>query len=150
MAVVSRLIEAEPSQVFDVLADGWTYPLWVVGATHLRDVDKAWPAVGARIYHSVGSWPLMLEDHTEVLEVEPDGRIVLRARAWPSGEARVTLELTATAGGTTVTMTENAMSGPGMLVPGPIQDLGLYPRNVETLARLAAVATGRASPPRPR
>ncbi|MBW0103964.1 SRPBCC domain-containing protein [Pseudonocardia sp. KRD291] len=146
MAVVSRLIEAAPAEVFDVLADGWLYPLWVVGATHMREVEEDWPAVGSRLHHSVGTWPVMLDDHTEVLDVEWGRRIVLRARAWPSGEARVEIELSPSPEGTTVTMTEYADSGPGAIVPAPVQDIALYPRNVESLARLSAVVTGRARP----
>lgn len=143
MAEISRVVHASPDRVFAVLADGWSYPLWVVGATHMRAVDPDWPAVGSRIHHSVGAWPLMLEDYTEVLAVEPGRRLELRARAWPSGEARVELELGPGTEGTVVTMRENAMSGPGLLVPGLVQDLGLYPRNAETLQRLSALATRR-------
>lgn len=152
MAEVSRLVHATPDQIFAVLADGWSYPLWVVGATHMRAVDPEWPAVGSRIHHSVGAWPVMLEDYTEVLDVDAGRRLELRARAWPSGEARVELDLQPVAGGTMVTMRENAMSGPGLLVPGILQDLGLYPRNVETLLRLSALAVrggpGAGSPDR--
>jgi len=32
MATNTRRIKATPEQVWDVLADGWLYPLWVVGA----------------------------------------------------------------------------------------------------------------------
>ncbi len=64
----TRLMDATPEQVWKVLSDGWLYPLWVVGATRMRDVDEGWPAVGTRLHHSVGSWPLMLDDTTEVLE----------------------------------------------------------------------------------
>ena len=44
---VDCVIDADPAQVYAVLADGWLYPLWVVGATHMRQVDAHWPAVGA-------------------------------------------------------------------------------------------------------
>jgi hypothetical protein len=27
-----------------VLHDGWTYPVWVVGASRMRGVDPGWPA----------------------------------------------------------------------------------------------------------
>ena len=33
---VSRVVQATPEQVWDVLADGWVYPVWVVGATRMR------------------------------------------------------------------------------------------------------------------
>jgi uncharacterized protein YndB with AHSA1/START domain len=143
VATVDRLTEAEPARVFAVLADGWSYPLWVVGATHMRSVDAGWPAVGSRLHHSVGVWPLDLEDRTEVLAVQPDRRLELRAHAWPGGTARVVIELIPEGGGTRVRMSESAESGPGRLVPRAVQDLLLWPRNVESLQRLGAVAENR-------
>ena len=47
MSENTRVVAATPDQVWRVLADGWLYPLWVVGATRMRDVDEHWPAVGA-------------------------------------------------------------------------------------------------------
>lgn len=143
MAEISRVVRVSPPSVFAVLADGWTYPLWVVGATHMRDVDPGWPAVGTRIHHSVGVWPLMIEDHTEVVEVEVDRRLELRARAWPTGVARVRIGLEAVDGGTRVTMNEFVESGPGRLVPGVIEGLALRLRNAESLARLGTIAENR-------
>ena len=73
MSTTTRTVSATPEQVWEVLADGWLYPLFVVGASRMRDVDESWPAVGARLHHSVGTWPLLIDDTTEVLEVE-EGR----------------------------------------------------------------------------
>ena len=39
MGSVSRVIAADAEWVFAVLADGWHYPTWVVGAARMRDVD---------------------------------------------------------------------------------------------------------------
>lgn len=86
---VGRDVRTDAESVWEVLADGWAYPLWVVGATHMRHVDDDWPAVGSRLHHSVGLWPFQLRDHTEVLDVEPGRRLGLLARAWPAGTARV-------------------------------------------------------------
>ncbi len=144
MSTTSRAISASPQQVWSVLSDGWLYPLFVVGASRMRDVDETWPAVGSRLHHSVGTWPLLINDTTEVLEVEEDRRIVLKARGWPAGEARVEISLRATADATVVTIVENATAGPGALVPKPVQDVQLHLRNTETLRRLAFVAEGRA------
>ncbi len=144
MSTTSRTVSATPGQVWSVLADGWLYPLFVVGASRIRDVDAAWPAVGSRLHHSVGTWPLLIDDNTEVLEVEEDRRIVLKARGWPMGEARVDISLQPSGTGTVVTIVENVTAGPGVLVPKPIQDAQLHLRNTETLLRLAFVAEGRA------
>ena len=143
MSTTSRPISATPEQVWSVLADGWLYPLFVVGASRMRDVDDTWPAVGSCLHHSVGTWPLLIDDTTEVLEVEEDRRIVLKARGWPAGEARVEISLRPTADATVVTIVENATAGPGALVPKPVQDVQLHLRNTETLRRLAFVAEGR-------
>jgi hypothetical protein len=34
-----KVIDTTPDRIFAVLADGWTYASWVVGAAHIRDVD---------------------------------------------------------------------------------------------------------------
>ena len=66
-------------QVWEVLSDGWLYALWVVGASRMREVDHGWPQPGARLHHSVGSWPLLLDDVTESLQCVPGSRLVLDA-----------------------------------------------------------------------
>ncbi|BBG00339.1 hypothetical protein PSA01_65370 [Pseudonocardia saturnea] len=71
---------------------------------------------------------------------------MLRTRARPTGEARVLLDPSPSTAGTTVTLTENAVAG--ALVPGPLQDIGLHPRNVESIAR--AVRGGLEPVPRSR
>ena len=145
MTAVTRFVDAPPAEVFATLADGWTYPLWVVGAAHMRAVDPAFPAVGSKLHHSVGLWPLLIEDTTEVVEMEPGRRLVLHARAWPTGTARIELELLPAPGGTTVRMSERASSGPATLIPAMVQSLMLVPRNREALARLDDVIRNRKS-----
>ena len=51
MTTNNRLVDATPAEVWDVLADGWLYPVWVVGASRMREVTKDWPAVGAKLHH---------------------------------------------------------------------------------------------------
>jgi Polyketide cyclase / dehydrase and lipid transport len=134
---------AEPDDVWAVLADGWLFGLWVVGAARMREVDEDWPAAGARLHHSVGNWPMLIDDTTSVVEVEQGRRLLLRARAWPAGEAQVELRLEETPGGTAVTMSEDAVSGPGVLVPEPLRAPLLKWRNVESLRRLALLVENR-------
>lgn len=143
MSTTSRPLAATPDQVWEVLADGWLYPLFVVGAARMRAVDDTWPAVGSRLHHSVGSWPLLLDDTTEVLEVEEGRRLLLLARGWPAGQAHVDISLQPSGETTVVTMTEDATAGPGLLVPKPLRDAQLHLRNVEALRRLAFVVEGR-------
>jgi uncharacterized protein YndB with AHSA1/START domain len=143
MTTISRVIAAPPEHVWAVLADGWLYPLWVVGATHMREVDDDWPAVGTRLHHSVGAWPVMIKDKTEVIAVEPGRRLVLHASLAPIGAARVEIDLAEHPEGTAVTMTEYAISGPARLTPSAIQQALLKFRNREALARLDNVARNR-------
>ncbi len=144
MSRTSRPISATPSEVWSVLADGWMYPLFVVGAARMREVDDTWPAVGARLHHSVGTWPLLINDTTEVLEVEEEERLLLLARGWPAGQAHVEITLEPRGTDTVVTMVEQATAGPGALIPKAVQDPQLHVRNVEALRRLAFVVEGRA------
>ena len=143
MSRTSRPISATPEQVWSVLADGWLYALFVVGAARMRDVDEGWPAVGTRLHHSVGTWPLLIDDTTEVLEVEENQRILLLARGWPAGQAHVEISLRPRGTDTVVTIVEQATAGPGALIPKAVLDPQLHVRNIETLRRLAFVVEGR-------
>lgn len=126
-----------------MLADGWSYGAWVVGAARIRGVESQWPAVGSKVHHSVGSWPLLLDDSTSVLECETGHRLLLQARGWPAGEATVEISVAAAAEGVEVTLTEDATVGPGTLVPQVIRSPVLTLRNTETLKRLVMLAHGR-------
>jgi hypothetical protein len=143
VSTTTRLVHASPAQVWEVLADGWLYPLWVVGATRMREVDDTWPQVGSRLHHSVGTWPLVIDDHTEVAECLPASLLALRAHAWPAGRADVTLRLRPSGADTEVVIEEHAAAGPGALVPRVVQDPLLHWRNTEALRRLAALAERR-------
>jgi hypothetical protein len=144
VVTVRRDINATASAVWDVIADGWLYPTWVVGACRMRAVDPAWPGVGAQLHHSAGVWPVLINDTTTVLVSVPKRELVLRARGWPLGEAEVRLTLSEHAGICEVEMTEDAVSGPGTLVPGPARAASIAPRNAESLLRLAYLAEGGA------
>jgi uncharacterized protein YndB with AHSA1/START domain len=145
VSVNETRIEATPEQVWDVLADGWLYPLWVVGATRMRAVDDGWPRVGSRLHHSAGVWPAVINDETVVLSAEPMRAIELRAKGWPMGEADVRIELEPDGEHTRVRIEEDAVNGPGRLMPGVLREPLLKWRNTETLRRLAFVVEGRAA-----
>jgi uncharacterized protein YndB with AHSA1/START domain len=141
---VTRDVDAPARAVWDVLADGWSYATWVVGASRVRAVDNNWPAKGARIHHSFGLWPLLLNDTTKVESSTEPSELVLTARGWPAGEARVTITVRPRDDHTcTVKLGEDASSGPGTLIPKPARQLAIGPRNVEALKRLAFLAEGR-------
>jgi hypothetical protein len=138
-----REMACRPEDVLRVFADGWLYPVWVVGATRMRTVDDEWPNVGSRLEHSFGVWPFVINDETRVIEWSPPHRMVVQAKGWPLGEARVTLDAKPRGDGCVVRIEEWVVKGPGRLMPRPIQYVALHTRNTETLRRLAFVAERR-------
>lgn len=140
-----RVLRCPPERVFEVLADGWLYPSWVVGASRMREVEGDWPAPGAKLHHSVGTWPALLDDVTVAREWSPPERAVMRARGWPIGEADVMIEVRAIPEGSLVRIRETPCKGPATLVPRWLTDAVLRWRNAETLQRLAFLAEGRGS-----
>jgi len=150
MARNVRLMDCTPEDVFEVLANGWLYPAWVVGASRMRAVDQAWPNPGSRLHHSFGVWPILIDDSTRVEEYVPPRRMVLVARGWPVGEARVEIEVRPRGEGTVVRLTEHAISGPASWVPSVLLDPILHWRNTETLRRLAFLAESSTTLAEPR
>lgn len=141
MSRTTRVMDCSPEDVFAVLEDGWSYGMWVVGAARIRDVDEAWPQVGSRIHHSVGAWPLLISDNTEVEKVDKPHMLQLRVKAWPTGEGRVAITMQPAGDGRTeVVIEEQAVNGPATLIPKPAQDFMLHHRNVEALRRLGYLA----------
>jgi hypothetical protein len=140
---MTRTVHASPQAVWDVLADGWLYPTWVVGASRMREVEHLWPAEGSRLHHSLGVWPLLINDDTEVVESRPGSLLSLRGRGWPLGEVAIVIRLHPVGAETEVVIEEDVVSGPGQLVPKPLRALALRWRNVETLRRLAYIAERR-------
>jgi hypothetical protein len=122
------------------MADGWTYSQWVVGNSRLRAVDPNWPEPGSTIRHSIGVWPLVIDDETVVEESVPLEKLVLLAKGGPLGGARVILRLSDIHDGCRVAMEEYPVSGPGAVLPNRLFDLAAWPRNRETLWRLGALA----------
>ena len=139
---------AGSDRVFETLANGWQYAGWVVGSVKVRAVEDSWPAVGSRIHHAVGAWPLTLKDETQVEICEPGVRLVLMARGRPFGEARVDIRLDDRPAGTLVTIIETPVSGPGKWLNNPAMDALLHARNVEALTRLAALVEEPTRPAR--
>jgi hypothetical protein len=109
----------------------------------MRQVDDTWPTAGSRLHHSVGVWPLTIDDNTEVVDATEGRMLRLRARAWPSGEAEVVIRVEDRGVGAAVTIEEDLVAGPGRLVPKPARALVLHFRNRETLRRLAWLAERR-------
>jgi hypothetical protein len=143
---VKRDTTATRQQVWDVLANGWNYSQWVVGNTRMRAVDPRWPAPGSTIHHTIGVWPVVLNDETEVESSTPLEELVLLAKSRPFGGARIVLRLSDTQTGCRIEMAEVPVGGPLNLLPRRLALAAAYPRNRDCLARLAALAERREQP----
>jgi hypothetical protein len=142
---VKRDTSASRDEVWAAIADGWTYSQWVVGNSRMRAVDPNWPQVGSTIRHSVGVWPLLLDDVTVVEECQPLQRLVLIAKGRPFGKARITLQLfDIDGGGCRIEMAEVPVGAPMGWVPKRVALAAAFPRNRECTWRLAAIAERRA------
>jgi uncharacterized protein YndB with AHSA1/START domain len=146
MLEVTRTIDAVPERVWAVLADGWLYPSWVVGASRMRAVDENWPAPGAALHHSSGLWPLVTNDETVVLECEPPRRLKMQAKGRPAGEATVDVRIERQGDRSVVTIVEDVTKGPATRIPEQARQRLIAARNKETLRRLAYIAERRTHP----
>lgn len=143
MTAAERVVHADPDRVFHVLSDAWMFPVWVVGATHVRDVDVTWPEPESRMHHQVGPWPFSVSDSTAVVEHDAPHRFVLQGRAWPLGEVRIELTVEPHEGGALVRMAEAPSHGAARVLDNPLQRQLLAARNRESLARLADICENR-------
>lgn len=146
MITVSHRTNAAPADVWAIIADGWSYAAWIVGTSRIRAVEGNWPEAGSKIHHSVGAWPLLLSDETVSQHSEPGRLVKLQAKGGPVGEASVEIVLTADGTGTLIEMREDATEGPARILPHPLRQALIKPRNQETLTRLALLAEARQAP----
>lgn len=139
-----RIMHCSVEDVFSVLADGWLFPVWVVGAARMRDVDPTWPEPGSEIHHSLGVWPVLVDDETEVVRWDPPNRLKLRARASFLGRGIIVIDVHKRGeNACIVRMGEEPVSGLAAVLPRFMWAPLLSPRNRETLRRLAFLAEGR-------
>jgi hypothetical protein len=139
----TRAMDCAPDDVFATLADGWLYPTWVVGAARMRDVSPDWPEAGAKIHHSLGIWPVLVDDESEIVEWSAPSRVRIRAKAGIFGRAVVVIEVRPRGAGCVVRMGEEPVTGPARILPSFLWAPLLRARNRETLRRLAAISEGR-------
>ena len=143
---VKRDTTASRAQVWDVIADGWTYSQWVVGNSRMRAVDSEWPAPGSKIHHTIGIWPVVINDETVVESCTPEEELILRAKTRPFGGARITLRLYDTDSGCRIEMAEVPVGGPLNWFPSRVALAAAFPRNRECTWRLASLAERRTEP----
>src|SRR5918997_200566 len=112
MATASRQPRHAPEAVLAVLANGWRYAEWVVGCRRVRAVEDGWPAPGSQFHHAQGVGCLELRDLTRSVVVDSPRRVVLDARSWPAGRARITVTVTENDDGSLITIDEVPTGGP--------------------------------------
>jgi uncharacterized protein YndB with AHSA1/START domain len=143
MARAELLVPADPEVVWATLTDPHTYPQWLAGCKHMRDVDDHWPAVGSAFHHRVGFGPLTFDDRSWVLAVEARRRLVLQVRATFAIQAVVTFELRPADGGTLVSFEEEPAHRLIGNIVRPVMDPLTHVRNKASLQQLAQVVAER-------
>src|SRR4051794_12420022 len=132
MAQNETHVAASPEAVWDVLADPYAYPQWVVGSDRTLEADADWPLPESKFRVRL---PLGDKDYTHSREAEPGTRIGLAAGGGPRGPFKATVLLPPGGDGTDVTLIGDP--------PGPLKSLTLFPplhwaiafRNTESLRR---------------
>ena len=126
------------------MSDGWLYANWVVGS-RVRAIDPGWPAAGCRIHHSFGVWPPVIDDGpSSFLGAVPGERLHLRGAGVADGRgAGPAVHQEQLSGSCLVTIVEDAVAGPGLVVPRAARQAAIAVRNTEALRRLALIAEGR-------
>ncbi len=135
-------IDAPPERVFAVLSEPRSFARWVVGSREIRRADPDWPAVGTVFDHTVGIWPIVLSDHSQVMECEAPRLLRLLVKARPLSRADVTLRLRPVGKGTRVSMDEIAADARSRLLFNPFTDPLVRLRNNASLRRLRALSEG--------
>jgi uncharacterized protein YndB with AHSA1/START domain len=142
MAQNETHVAASPEAVWDVLADPYAYPEWVVGTDRTVDADADWPQPDSKFQVHIA---LGYKDFTHSREIDPPRRIVLDAAGGPMGAFKITILLKPEGDGTHVTLIEEPT--------GPLKYLNLFPpvhygikfRNVESLKRFKRLVETRAA-----
>jgi uncharacterized protein YndB with AHSA1/START domain len=127
-------VPAPPEAVYAVLSDPETYPDWLAGAQHIRQVDGDFPSEGSAFDHEVGpNRAVTVADSTEVRSSDAPNRLVLEVHAGPL-QGIAEFELERTADGTLVTLRER-MTG-ALSVAMPVLRGPIFLRNRVSLDRL--------------
>jgi uncharacterized protein YndB with AHSA1/START domain len=131
---VRLTIPRSREEVYDVIADPETYPLWLAGAQHIRQVDAAFPAPGSGFDHEVGpTEDMTISDDSVSLRAQRPERLDLEVHAGPM-TGRVEFHLREDGEGTEVCMREEAR---GLFrVAMPLLRSLLHARNRASLQRL--------------
>jgi hypothetical protein len=135
-----RLILSSPSEVWDLLSDGYRYGEWVTGTQQILAADPHWPNEGARLRVRVGLASLTLDDTCVVRICEPRRRLELEAKAARFGAARIAMNLIPWGEHTLFILDWHPLRGPGTRMHGFPVDYLVAIRNGMMLTKLARIA----------
>ncbi|OEV04016.1 hypothetical protein AN219_37520 [Streptomyces nanshensis] len=134
------MILSSPTEVWDLLCDGYRYGEWVTGTRQVLAADPHWPAVGARLRVRVGLGALTLDDTCVVRVCEPRRRLELEAKADPFGAARIAMNLVPWGEHTLFVLDWHPLRGPGTRMHGLPVNYLVAVRNGMMLTKLARIA----------
>lgn len=133
---VSILLSVPPEEAYRLLEDPGSFQRMVAGARRIRRFDSRWPEKGTRIDHTVGIPPLVVRDHTEVLDQHSPDLLVLDARIRPLGRLCVEFRLEPRSSGSRLTVHEEPVEGPvSWPLVRAVTQLALQLRNREICRR---------------
>ncbi len=135
-----RLVHATPAQIWAVLADGYRYADWVIGARGILAVDAGWPARDSALWFTVGLGPLTYTGRTTVVACVPERVLELEVHVGLAGSVRVGARLTANGDGTRVLLEEHPATGLVARLHTRVGDIGFAVRAHLLLRELARVA----------
>lgn len=142
MALRNVLIDAQPSDVWEVLADGYSYPRWVVGTRSVESVDPSWPAVGANLHYRAGVGPFQIADVTTIRVSDPPHHLEMEAHM-RLVTVRISVEVRPWADQALVIVDEHPLRGSSLAFENPLSEGLLTMRNRLMLTRLADVVRDR-------
>jgi len=149
MALHNIIVRAHPKDVWEVLADPYSYQRWVMGTKRIVQADPDWPEPGSAFEYEAGFGPLKFRgrtmargrDETSHLEIEADAKVLA---------ARVAISVRPWGDDSLVILEEHWIRGSYLLLENPLVDLALNIRNrvmVKHLAREVQRRSGRSTPP---
>lgn len=145
----NMIVRAHPKDVWEVLADPYSYDQWVMGTKQIVCADREWPAVGSAFIYEAGLGPLRFRGRTAVREVEEPSRLEMEADAKLLA-ARVAISIKRWGDESRVVLEEHWIRGSYLLLENPVVDLALNIRNrvmVKYLAREVQRRAHRAGRP---
>ncbi|MFE5488943.1 SRPBCC family protein [Streptomyces virginiae] len=150
MAVRHHLINATPSQVWEVLSDGSRYADWVVGTSASRVARGVWPELGSALEYTVRLGPWEATGTTVARRCEEPGHLELEVDSGPLGTARVAIEVRPWGTEALVIVDEHPLRGVGGAFHNAAVDALIQLRHRSMLARLANVVEEHAGADRGR